>query len=111
MPPWIVQSLIWPGGATTVQNGPITQQKGPCGGVGEGAGEAVGSGEGVGGTVQPDPVHASQQLANAPTHAPPPRGARQDSASRAMRQRVRPVGDVTQHVTAPGRPHVERLVH
>jgi hypothetical protein len=61
----------------------------------------------VGDTQPPDP-HASQQLGTEPTHALPPFGARQASAVRFVAHRVTPRRFVRQHVTAPGRPHVER---
>lgn len=61
----------------------------------------------VGGTHPPAP-HASQQLVYAPTHALPPRGATHLAALERMAQLVSPFGDVRQHVTTPGRPHVER---
>jgi hypothetical protein len=54
--------------------------------------------------TQPPTPHASQQLVNVPTH-PPARTHR--SAVRRTAQRG-PLGVVRQHVTAPGRPQVER---
>jgi hypothetical protein len=53
------------------------------------------------------PPHASQQLAHAPTDPPP---VVQCTASRLTWQRDSPRRTV-QHVTAPGRPHVERDAH
>jgi hypothetical protein len=61
----------------------------------------------VGGGVQPAGPHASQQLACAPTQ----RGALQRDGSRLMAQRTRPESATRQHVTAPGRPHVDCDAH
>jgi hypothetical protein len=60
--------------------------------------------------TQPPVPHASQQLANCPTHARPPAGALHREASRFTLQDVFAFR-VRQHVTAPGRPHTERAAH
>jgi hypothetical protein len=57
------------------------------------------------------PVHASQQLASAPTHAPPPVGRRHCAGARLIAHDVLPNLDVRQHVTKPGLPHVDRAAH
>src|SRR5262245_18706498 len=60
------------------------------------------------GTTHPPAPHASQQLANTPTHALPPSGAVHRPGSRFVLHRGLPPGRVRQQVTAPGLPHVER---
>jgi len=78
-------------------------------GVGVGVGVPVAVGVGDGPPAHPVSVHASQQLANRPTHADPPLGARQRSACCFSVQRVLPWRLVTQQVTDPaGLLHVER---
>jgi hypothetical protein len=57
--------------------------------------------------AQSDDVHASQQLGNAPTHAPPPFGATQRSALRLSVHDVLPDFRVRQHATKSGLPHVD----
>ena len=57
--------------------------------------------------AQSDDVHASQQLGNDPTHAPPPFGATQRSALRLSVHDVVPDFRVRQHATKPGLPHVD----
>jgi len=64
-----------------------------------GVGDGVGDGVGVGVGAQPLVVQASQQLVAAPTHAAPPRGARQRLALRLMRHEVVPLKLVRQHET------------
>lgn len=64
----------------------------------------------VGGATHPLLEQASQQLEKPPTHALVPPDPRQLPAARLIRQRV-PRAVVRQHVTAPGRPHVERAAH
>jgi hypothetical protein len=61
--------------------------------------------------MQPLASQASQELAEVPTQALPPRGAVQWSASRAMLARVVPFALVRQHVTVSERPHVELRAH
>jgi hypothetical protein len=56
----------------------------------------------------PDP-QASQQLGIDPTQALPPVGAWQRASLDLTLQRVFPNASVRQHVTAPARPHVERV--
>jgi hypothetical protein len=60
------------------------------------------------GTQLPLPQE-SQQLGTVPVHALPPFGARQRVASLFTLQRSLPAAVVRQQVTAPGRPHVDRV--
>jgi hypothetical protein len=61
--------------------------------------------------THPEAVHASQQLANSPTHAVPPCGGTHDAALFFVVHFVFPVAVVRQHVTNPGFPQVERAAH
>jgi hypothetical protein len=61
--------------------------------------------------LHPPAPHASQQLANDPTHALPPYGAVQRAADDLIAHDVRPVLVVRQHVTKPGFPHVDLAAH
>jgi len=72
---------------------------------------AYGVGAGVGVGAQPVAVQASQQLEKPPTHAEPPDGGVQWSASRFVEHFVAPFALVRQQVTKPGFPHVDRAAH
>jgi hypothetical protein len=61
--------------------------------------------------THPELVQASQQLANAPTHAVPPLGGTHDAALFLIVHFVLPDAVVRQHVTNPGLPHVDRAAH
>jgi hypothetical protein len=61
--------------------------------------------------AQPPATQASQQLGTFPTQACPPAGARHRSALDFLLQRVSPLAFVRQHVTNPGRPHVDFAAH
>ena len=65
----------------------------------------------VAGAVHPDVEHASQQLENVPTHAPPPFGARHFPAVLLSEHEVFPDLDVRQQVTKAGLPHVDFEAH
>ncbi len=58
--------------------------------------------------AQPPAPQASQQLVKTPVQTEPPDGARHLLASGLTPQLVLPLAVVRQHVTAPGRPQVER---
>ncbi len=61
--------------------------------------------------AQPDAVHASQQLANCPTHALPPFGLAQGVVLLLIEHLVTPFAAVRQQLTKPGFPQVERAAH
>jgi len=63
------------------------------------------------GAAQPLAVHASQQLANCPTHREPPLGATHLAGPLLIEHLVTPLLFVRQHVTKPGLPQVERDAH
>src|SRR4029079_13129464 len=64
---------------------------------------------GVYGGAQPVAPQASQQLVNTPVHTEPPDGALHLLAFGLTPHFVLPLQVVRQHVTAPGRPQVERV--